>query len=119
MLPYFSWIDQAAGFAWVWLSVIMVSLLIRIGQTKGLRNSLFMMGLFLLTVVWLYPFYTGLYTWLITGFFGNIATLILTVMFSKRLRNLSQETPRWMVPQMVWLSLATVHLALLIVVQYG
>ena len=89
-----SWIDTAAGTVWIVLTIIMFWLLYQVYDRLGSTHPTFYFGIFLLVLVWLYPLYTFLFNQLEVGFAGNILTLVITVMYRKRLNTLSASQLR-------------------------
>ena len=113
-----SWIDTVAGTVWIFLTVIMFWLLYKVYDAKGSKHPTFYFGVFLLVFVWLYPLYTFLFNQLEVGFVGNILTLIVTVVYMKKLKVISKILSRWMIPQIVWLIAATFYVGCLLVIKY-
>ena len=113
-----SWIDTVAGTVWIVLTIIMFWLLYQVYDRLGSTHPTFYFGIFLLVLVWLYPLYTFLFNQLEVGFAGNILTLVITVMYRKRLNTLSAKYGKWMIPQIVWLVLATFYVACMLVLKY-
>lgn len=115
ILNNLSWIDSVAGGVWLILSGLLVGILIMIYNRLGISNRYFGAGVLLLMAIWLYPLYTSFYSQLIIGEIGNIATLIATVGFIKLLRKFSVPTSRLLIPQVIWLSMATFYVGLMLV----
>ncbi len=113
-----SWIDTIAGTVWIVLTIIMFWLLYQVYEQLGSTHPTFYFGIFLLALVWLYPLYTFLFNQLEVGFAGNILTLAITVMYRKRLNELAIKYGRWMIPQIVWLIVATFYVACMLVLKY-
>ncbi len=113
-----SWIDTIASTIWIILSVIMFWILYKVYETHGSSHPTFYFGIFLLIMVWLYPVYTFLFNQLEVGFVGNVLTLMLTLMYIKRLRAVSVSVSRLMIPQIVWLVLATFYVGCMLVFKY-
>ena len=113
-----SWIDTVAGTVWIFLTVIMFWLLYKVYDNEGSKHPTFYFGVFLLVFVWLYPLYTFLFNQLEVGFVGNILTLIVTVVYMKKLKVISKILSRWMIPQIVWLIAATFYVGCLLVIKY-
>lgn len=113
-----SWIDTVAGTVWIFLTIIMFWLLYKVYDTYGSRHLTFYFGIFLLIFVWLYPLYTFLFNQLEVGFIGNILTLVVTVIYMNKLRLVSGNLSRWMIPQIVWLVLASFYVGCLLVIKY-
>ena len=113
-----SWIDTIAGTVWIVLTIIMFWLLYQVYEQLGSTHPTFYFGIFLLALVWLYPLYTFLFNQLEVGFAGNILTLVITVMYRKRLNALAIKYGRWMIPQIVWLVVATFYVACMLVLKY-
>jgi tryptophan-rich sensory protein len=113
-----SWIDTIASTVWIVLSLIMFWILYRVYETLGSTHPTFYFGIFLLIMVWLYPVYTFFFNQLEVGFVGNVLTLILTVMYMNRLRPVSVRISRMMIPQVVWLIVATFYVGSMLVLKY-
>ncbi len=113
-----SWIDTVAGTVWIVLTVIMFWLLYKVYETVGSKHPTFYFGILVLVFVWLYPLYTFLFNQLEVGFMGNIATLVLTVMYMNRLKDAVKDKSRLMIPQIVWLILATFYVGCMLVLKY-
>ena len=113
-----SWIDTVAGTVWIVLTVIMFWLLYKVYETVGSKHPTFYFGILVLVFVWLYPLYTFLFNQLEVGFMGNIATLVLTVMYMNRLKDVVKDKSRLMIPQIVWLILATFYVGCMLVLKY-
>ncbi|MEM8887817.1 MAG: tryptophan-rich sensory protein [Bacteroidota bacterium] len=109
-----SWIDSIAGFVWLVLSGIMIYILFRIKGLEGTKNKYFSLGVFLLVIVWLYPLYTGFYSSLEIGAVGNVFTLGVTLWHLIRLKELDRRLSSLMIPQIIWLSVATFYVSLMI-----
>ncbi len=116
-LSYLSWIDGVAGAVWVLLSLIMVGVLFQIYRKKGSSNPHFILGLFLLMLVWLYPLYTSFFANPEVGMIGNIITLLITLAYMARLKSISQHLSRFMIPQVVWLFIATIYVGVMLIDQ--
>lgn len=113
-----SWIDTIAATVWIFLTVIMFWLLYKVNDTLGRKHPTFKLGIFLLILVWLYPLYTFLFNQLEVGFLGNILTLVVTVIYMKRLRAISNRLSRWMIPQIIWLVIASFYVGCMLVLKY-
>ncbi|MGB5238504.1 MAG: TspO/MBR family protein [Flavobacteriaceae bacterium] len=113
-----SWIDTIASTVWIVLSVIMFWILYKVYETLGSSHPTFYFGIFLIVMVWLYPVYTFFFNQLEVGFVGNVFTLLITVMYMKRLRPVSQSKSLWMIPQIVWLIVATFYVGCMLVFKY-
>ena len=113
-----SWIDTIAGTVWIILTVIMFWLLYKVYDALGSKHSTFYFGVFLLAFVWLYPLYTYLFNQLEVGFAGNILTLVFTVMYMNKLKVISRILSRWMIPQIIWLIVATFYVGCMLVIKY-
>jgi tryptophan-rich sensory protein len=113
-----SWIDTIASTVWIFLTVIMFWLLYKVYEALGSSHPTFYFGIVLLIVVWLYPIYTFFFNQLEVGFVGNVLTLLVTVMYMKRLRPISIAKSRWMIPQVVWLIIATFYVGCMLVLKY-
>ncbi len=113
-----SWIDTIAATVWIFLTIIMFWLLYKVNETLGRKHRTFYLGIFLLILVWLYPVYTFLFNQLEVGFLGNIFTLVVTVVYMKRLKAISNRLSRWMIPQIIWLVVASFYVGCMLVLKY-
>lgn len=113
-----SWIDTIAATVWIVLTIIMFWILYRVYETLGSKHSTFKLGIFLLVLVWLYPLYTFLFNQIEVGFVGNIFTLVVTVIYKKRLKEISNRLSQWMIPQIIWLLIATFYVGCMLVLKY-
>lgn len=113
-----SWIDTIAATVWILLTVIMFWLLYRVYETLGSGHKTFYLGIFLLVIVWLYPLYTFLFNQLEVGFLGNIFTLVVTIIYMNRLKAISAPLSRWMIPQIIWLLIATFYVGCMLMLKY-
>lgn len=118
LIEALDWIDTIAGTVWILLSIIMFWLLYKVYEILGSRHATFYLGIFLLAIVWLYPLYTFVFNQLEVGFLGNILTLVVTVVYMKRLRAISTNLSRWMIPQIVWLIVASFYVACMLILKY-
>ena len=118
ILHSLSWIDSAAGAVWILLTLIMIGVLYQIRQRKGSTKKSFYLGLLLLAMVWSYPLYTNFFDALEIGMVGNIFTLLITVIYMMRLKNVSIWLSKFMIPQAIWLSVATFYVGLLLLDKY-
>lgn len=113
-----SWIDSVAGGVWILLTIIMLGMLIKLHRDGYRKDKIFKIGVGLLIFVWLYPLYTGFYQSLIIGEIGNIATLIFTIVYFSALKKKYNLLQNWMIPQIIWLSVATFYVGLMIMNVY-
>lgn len=118
LLDYFTWIDLIAAGVWIVLTVIMIWILYRIHRVMGSKNPYSYLGIFLLVIVWLYPIYTYLFNQLEIGAAGNVFTLLVTLRYGSKLKELKQGLHRYMIPQIIWLIVATLYIGLQILVKY-
>ena len=113
-----SWIDTAAGTVWIVLTIIMFWLLYKVYEVVGSKHPTFYFGVFVLVFVWLYPLYTFLLNQIEVGFVGNIITLVVTVMYMNRLKEVLGKKSRLLIPQIVWLIIATFYVGSMLVLKY-
>lgn len=74
-----AWIDQVAGYVWVFLTLLMILAIYLLARSEGQAWQRYSYHvLTLIIVVWLYPLYT-LGFWLVSGLIGNIAVGLLAV----------------------------------------
>ena len=114
-IAYLSWIDSVAGGVWILLSLIMIGVLYQIYRKRGSANPYFFLGLFLLIIVWLYPLYTSFFDNMEIGMAGNLITLLVTIAFMLRLKSISKRLSQFMIPQVIWLFVATVYVGLMLI----
>ena len=107
-----AWIDTVAPTVWIGLTVIMFWILYKVYAMEGRKHPIFKFGVFLLVLVWLYPLYTFIFNQIEVGIAGNLLTLWATISYSNRLKSLSKRMANLMYPQIIWLCLATVYVAL-------
>lgn len=112
LLSYFDWINQIAGGVWGFLSILMIVTILRLRKMGKVTRPAMQTGIVLLIFVWLYPLYTLSFQSMILGEAGNILTLMLTVFYARRVKQISRPLARLMIPQMIWLSMACVYLGL-------
>ncbi len=117
LITYLSWIDGVAGGVWVLLSLIMVGVLYQIYRKKGSANPYFFLGLVLLIIVWLYPLYTSFFDNMKIGIIGNLITLVVTIAYMVRLKSISRRLSQYMIPQTIWLCVATIYVGLMLIEQ--
>ncbi|MEM9933379.1 MAG: hypothetical protein AAF824_07195 [Bacteroidota bacterium] len=110
-----SWIDKVAGGVWIGLSIILIWVLTILYREEGPEGRTFLTGVALLVFVWLYPLYTSFFSNVLIGEIGNIATLIFTLFFLFQLKRKYRNLAKWMIPQSVWLSVATCYVGLMII----
>ena len=113
-----SWIDSAAATVWILLTIIMFWLLYKVYETEGRNHPVFHFGVFLLVLVWLYPLYTFLFNQLEVAFLGNLITLWATVVYMQKLRKLPIKEFKWMIPQIVWIIIASFYVGCMLVEKY-
>lgn len=112
-----SWIDTVAATVWIVLTVIMFWILYRVHDLEGKKHPIFKFGIFLLVLVWLYPLYTFVFNQLEVGFAGNLITLWATISYASRLKAF-KKLAIWMIPQIVWIVLASIYVGLLLANKY-
>ena len=110
-----NWIDSVAGGVWMGLTLIMCLVLQFIYRKQGPRSTMFKWGVFLMLLVWMYPLYTAFYTQMEIGMIGNIFTLGVTWIYFTKVRTILPSRAFWLLPQMLWLGIATVYVGLLLV----
>ncbi|MEK6155183.1 tryptophan-rich sensory protein [Flavobacteriaceae bacterium 3-367] len=118
ILHSLSWIDSVAGAVWILLTLIMIGVLYQIYRRKGYTKKSFYLGLLLLVLIWSYPLYTNFFDALEIGMAGNIFTLLMTVLYMVRLKTVSIGLSKFMIPQAIWLSVASLYVGLLLLDKY-
>ena len=118
MIESLSWIDSAAATVWILLSLIMFWILYKLYESVGSTHPTFRFGVFLIILVWLYPVYTYLLNQLEVGLAGNILTLAATVMYMKKLKKILPAIAKWMIPQIIWLILATIYVGAMVIMKF-
>lgn len=117
LIAYLSWIDGVAGAVWVLLSLIMIGVLYQIYRKRGSTNPYFFLGFFLLIIMWLYPLYTSFFDNMEIGIIGNLITLFVTIAYMVRLKAISKRLSQYMIPQTIWLCVATIYVGLMLMEQ--
>ena len=112
VLNYLTWIETIAGIVWIFLTGLTVVATFKVYMEEGNKSTTFRLGLLLVTIVWLYPAYAGFVGSVLLGEIGTLITLSLTVGYFVKLRKISGKLSRLMIPQTVWLSLASIYLGL-------
>ena len=118
LIASLSWIDSIAGFVWVVLSVFMIIVLRKINKTEGVAHPSFALGLLLFIMVWLYPLATFFFNWLELGALGNVVILTVTVIHALRVSKRWPKLARWLIPQVIWLAVATFYVGAMIYDKY-
>lgn len=113
-----NWIDNAAIPVWILLSLLMLWIQYQVYGMEDRKHAIFVLGFVLLALIWLYPAYTYLFNQLEVGFAGNLLTLVVSWIYWIRLRTLSLKLSRLMVPQLIWLIVASVYVGSLLVFKY-
>ncbi|MBT8180505.1 MAG: tryptophan-rich sensory protein [Eudoraea sp.] len=113
-----SWIDSAAATVWILLTIIMFWLLYKVYDIEGRKHPVFGFGVFLLILVWLYPLYTFFFNQLEVAFIGNLLTLWATIIYMQKLKKLPVREYKWMIPQIVWIIIATFYVGCMLVEKY-
>ena len=110
-----SWIDSVAAIVWIGLILILLIILKNLHAEYGWKDKALRLGIILLVVILAYPLYTGFILQLEIGFIGNIAALIMTLSLRKKLGNRSRKESRWLWPQIIWLSIASIYVAMMLI----
>jgi hypothetical protein len=118
LLNVLSWIDTIAATVWIGLTVIMFWILYKVYGKEGKQHPVFRFGVFLLVLVWLYPLYTYFFNQFEVSLAGNLITLWASITYSRRLKPLGKKMANWMYPQIIWTSLATIYVGLLLLNKY-
>lgn len=71
----------------------------------------------LMVFVYLYPLYTNFYSNLMVGAMGNVLTLGMTVWAARVVGELSPKFSQALIPQILWIVIATIYVALQILGQ--
>jgi hypothetical protein len=111
-----SWIDNIAAYVWIILSIIMFWLIIKTVRQVGWQNNSVYWQIGLLVFTWMHPAYTSLIKGLAIVEIGNIATLILTVLVFYKLKTQFNSLSNWLVPQIIWISIASLYIGLKLVI---
>ncbi|WP_276391361.1 hypothetical protein [Eudoraea chungangensis] len=112
------WIDQIAATVWIILSLIMFWILYQLYALESKEHPVFKFGVFLLVLVWLYPVYTFLFNQIEVGFAGNLLTLWATSHYILKLKKLAFKQYLLLLPQIVWLLVATFYVGCLLAEKY-
>ena len=110
-----SWIDSVAAIVWIGLILILLIVLKNLHAGYGWKDKALRLGIILLVVILAYPLYTGFILQLEIGFIGNIAALLMTLSLRKQLGNRSRRESRWLWPQIIWLSIASIYVAMMLI----
>ena len=113
-----SWIDTIAAIVWIGLILILLIILKNLHTIYGWKDRALKQGIILLIIIVAYPLYTSFFLQLEIGFIGNIVALILTLSLKKKLTQRSRKESRWLWPQIIWLALASVYVALMLLQDY-
>ena len=113
-----SWIDSAAATVWILLTIIMFWFLYKVYETEGRKHPVFHFGIFLLVLVWIDPLYTFLFNQLEIALMGNLITLWATVSYMKKLKKLPIKQYKWMIPQIIWIIIASFYVGSMLVEKY-
>lgn len=117
-LEQFSWIHHVATGIWMALTFLMIWVLINIYSLTGASNKYFYWGVFLMIVVWLYPYITSSTSLLELVLAGNLLVMGVTLVHLRWLREVSIRLSRLMIPQLLWITTLTVHSGLPLIEKY-
>jgi hypothetical protein len=110
-----SWIDIIAAPVWIILSLVLISIIIKIAKVIGWRNVTFYWLIGLFVFIWLHPFYTSVIKGYAIVEIGNIASLILSVLVFYKLKVQFKNLANWLIPQIIWLIIASIYIGLKLV----
>jgi hypothetical protein len=116
-LAALQWIEEVAAIVWIILSAILVCTLFKTIQQLGWRSKYVYGQIGLLVFMWLHPVYTSIIKAKGIVEIGNIATLILTVLVFYQLKLRFGSISNWLIPQMVWLAVASLYTGLKLIAQ--
>jgi len=116
-LAALQWIEEVAAIFWIILSAILVCTLFKTIQQLGWRSKYVYGQIGLLVFMWLHPVYTSIIKAKGIVEIGNIATLILTVLVFYQLKLRFGSISNWLIPQMVWLAVASLYTGLKLIAQ--
>jgi hypothetical protein len=116
-LAALQWIEEVAAIVWIILSAILVCTLFKTIQQLGWRSKYVYGQIGLLVFMWLHPVYTSIIKAKGIVEIGNIATLILTVLVFYQLKLRFGSMSNWLIPQMVWLAVASLYTGLKLIAQ--
>jgi hypothetical protein len=111
-LAALQWIEEVAALVWIILSALLVCTLFKTIQQLGWRSKYVYGQIGLLVFMWLHPVYTSIIKAKGIVEIGNIATLILTVLVFYQLKLRFGSISNWLIPQMVWLAVASLYIGL-------
>ncbi|MBT8253093.1 MAG: hypothetical protein HKN00_09560 [Flavobacteriaceae bacterium] len=112
------WIDSIATIIWLILILIMILILKNIHNLQKWNNPTFKLGIVVLVLVLIYPLLTSFMLQLEIGVVLNIVTLIATLKYKRKLKGSNMNENQWLWPQVIWLCLTTVYVALMLVNDY-
>ena len=110
-----SWIDSVATVVWIVLILIMLIILKNLHSNFGWQDKTLKFGIILLVIVIAYPLYTRFFLQLEIGFIGNIATLVMTLIYQKRIKAKEMREAKWLWPQVIWLCVASIYVGLMLI----
>ncbi|MFE4106032.1 hypothetical protein [Almyronema epifaneia] len=109
-----SWIERVASRVWVVLTLMMLASLCFLVKAEGQIWQKYVYSvLALIAMVWLYPLYTFGFR-LVPGLIGNIAVGLLAAWVVWFVSASSAIAAYLIVPVIIWLSVATVYVILLL-----
>ncbi|WP_435579678.1 hypothetical protein [Gilvibacter sp.] len=112
------WIPEYATGVWVTLSVLIVFVLLKIIQRRHLGKSLFNLGIGVLALIWLYPLITPYFYPIETGLILTLITFGFSIYYYSRLAREAAKLHLLLVPQLIWLSLSTLYLLLVLISKF-
>ncbi|NQX78522.1 hypothetical protein [Gilvibacter sp.] len=113
-----SWIPEYATGVWVTLSAILVFTLLRVGKRQQVGSALFNLGIGVLALIWLYPLITPYFYPIETGLILTLITFGFSIYYYSRLAREVAKLHLLLVPQLIWLSLSTLYLLLVLISKF-
>ena len=107
-----SWIDNIAAPIWIILTILLAWTLFKTIQQIGWKNEYVYWQIGLLVFIWMHPVYTSIIKGDTIVEIGNIATLILTVIVFYKLKIQFNAFSNWLIPQIIWLTVASLYVGL-------
>jgi len=115
LLEQLNWIPWLAGPVWLGLTGLLVYTLYQTKATFHPNHPNYRWGLGLLAFIWAFPVYTYLFPAVWVGELGNIATLGYTIFYFSRTKKWSPNLALWILPQLFWISVASIYGGLLVI----
>ena len=116
-ISYLGWIDVIGRVIWIFLTALMVVVTFNVYMREGQKSLTFRFGLILIVMIWLYPAYTNFDGNMMLGQIASLLTLVMSVIFLVVIRRHSIRLSTLLIPQVVWLGIASLYLGLQLSVQ--